>query len=89
VLRRFERPEDDSGHTLKMLSSTPTPCKLTVRGTVMPTTATEFAVGLPGAIPAGLQPPIILLDVLGDARLVTAAIGRWSIVSRIREKIEA
>jgi two-component system phosphate regulon response regulator PhoB len=90
VLRRFERPESISVIRFEEVVIDANAMQLTVRGEVMPTTATEFRLlDYLARHPGRVFSRDHLLDaVWGDARFVTPrSVDVY--VSRIREKIEA
>ena len=90
VLRRFERPESISVIRFEEVVIDANAMQLTVRGAVMPTTATEFRLlDYLARHPGRVFSRDHLLDaVWGDARFVTPrSVDVY--VSRIREKIEA
>jgi two-component system phosphate regulon response regulator PhoB len=90
VLRRFERPESISVIRFEDVVIDANAMQLTVRGAVMPTTATEFRLlDYLARHPGRVFSRDHLLDaVWGDARFVTPrSVDVY--VSRIREKIEA
>jgi len=89
VLRRFERPETISMIRFEEVVIDANAMQLTVRGEVMPTTATEFRLlDYLARHPGRVFSRDHLLDaVWGDARFVTPrSVDVY--VSRIREKIE-
>jgi two-component system phosphate regulon response regulator PhoB len=90
VLRRFERPESISVIRFEEVVIDANAMQLTVRGEVIPTTATEFRLlDYLARHPGRVFSRDHLLDaVWGDARFVTPrSVDVY--VSRIREKIEA
>ena len=90
VLRRFERPDTPSVIRFEEVIIDANAMQLTVRGEVMPTTATEFRLlDYLARHPGRVFSRDHLLDaVWGDARFVTPrSVDVY--VSRIREKIEA
>jgi DNA-binding response OmpR family regulator len=90
VLRRFERPDTISVIRFEEVIIDANAMQLTVRGAVMPTTATEFRLlDYLARHPGRVFSRDHLLDaVWGDARFVTPrSVDVY--VSRIREKIEA
>ncbi len=90
VLRRFERPDSISVIRFEEVVIDANAMQLTVRGAVMPTTATEFRLlDYLARHPGRVFSRDHLLDaVWGDARFVTPrSVDVY--VSRIREKIEA
>jgi two-component system phosphate regulon response regulator PhoB len=90
VLRRFERPDTISVIRFEEVIIDANAMQLTVRGEVMPTTATEFRLlDYLARHPGRVFSRDHLLDaVWGDARFVTPrSVDVY--VSRIREKIEA
>ena len=90
VLRRFERPDAISVIRFEEVVIDANAMQLTVRGVVMPTTATEFRLlDYLARHPGRVFSRDHLLDaVWGDARFVTPrSVDVY--VSRIREKIEA
>ncbi len=90
VLRRFERPDAVSVIRFEEVIIDANAMQLTVRGEVMPTTATEFRLlDYLARHPGRVFSRDHLLDaVWGDARFVTPrSVDVY--VSRIREKIEA
>ena len=89
VLRRFERPDTISAICFEEVIIDANAMQLTVRGEVMPTTATEFRLlDYLARHPGRVFSRDHLLDaVWGDARFVTPrSVDVY--VSRIREKIE-
>ena len=90
VLRRFERPDTPSVTSFEEVIIDANAMQLTVRGEVIPTTATEFRLldylaRHPGRV---FNRDHLLDAVWGDARFVTPrSVDVY--VSRIREKIEA
>jgi two-component system phosphate regulon response regulator PhoB len=89
VLRRFERPATPSVIRFEEIVIDANAMQLTVRGTVLPTTATEFRLlDYMARHPGRVFSRDRLLDaVWGDARFVTPrSVDVY--VSRIREKIE-
>ena len=90
VLRRFERPDSISVISFEEVVIDANAMQLTVRGEVIPTTATEFRLlDYLARHPGRVFSRDHLLDaVWGDARFVTPrSVDVY--VSRIREKIEA
>jgi two-component system phosphate regulon response regulator PhoB len=90
VLRRFERPDSISVISFEEVVIDANAMQLTVRGAVIPTTATEFRLlDYLARHPGRVFSRDHLLDaVWGDARFVTPrSVDVY--VSRIREKIEA
>jgi two-component system phosphate regulon response regulator PhoB len=90
VLRRFERPDAPSVTSFEEVIIDANAMQLTVRGEVIPTTATEFRLldylaRHPGRV---FNRDHLLDAVWGDARFVTPrSVDVY--ISRIREKIEA